>query len=171
MLKILEAVHEVQAAIDHVPDDKKAELITQIIALSHKLLSSITEVGNIPGYYQEQLRPDMEAQLNAAEKRTEKAADTFLNIAEALTALSAKADPALRDALQSQVNAIFEASSFQDLVAQHLNEVKLRLKELNEHMEALQQVFSGAPDSAKGRKKPLLKPTGDPLLNGPSTDV
>lgn len=171
MLKLIETINEAQQAIDQVPVEKKLELTVSLVALSKKLLSSIAELGLIPSHFHNDLMPAAQAQLLAAEKRTEFAADKFLGAAEKLSELAGKVtDAQHRNALQDQVNVIFEAANFQDLVAQHLNEVKLRLNGFVNYMDCLEAALAGDEERLSKSRRHISE-AKDTLLNGPTTSI
>jgi hypothetical protein len=172
MANIANVIEETLAAMEQLPEDKRAKLAESLAHLSRKALEQVQGISALPGHYREQLRPQVESQLQAAEKRTEMAAEAFLTIAERLGALAGKtSDPLVQQVLQAECGKIFEACSFQDLVAQHLNEITLRLKEMDQWMGALQSALNGdAHDAAKALDR-IQQQAGDQLLNGPSTQV
>ncbi|MGE3714812.1 MAG: hypothetical protein AB7F82_09850, partial [Alphaproteobacteria bacterium] len=71
----------------------------------------------------------------------------------------------------------FEISGFQDLVAQHVNEIKMRMDALKGDMEELEAVFEaftsdGTQHAAKPKStKHTNKRLENDLLNGPTTDI
>lgn len=168
MLTVLDAIHEMQSAIEQVSGEKKVQLVNSLVALSKKLLEQLGELNEIPDHYEEVLKPEIVAQLAAAEKRTERAADSILSAVERMNPVLSKVEAGLRQELMKEINVIFEASTFQDLVAQHLNEIKLRLEELEGEMLALQATLKGG-EAVPPKRRARIDPQKG-LLNGPTTD-
>jgi chemotaxis protein CheZ len=76
-------------------------------------------------------------ELEAVVQATEKAANQIMEAAEAIaTWLQAGGDPAALPAVTRQVNAIFEACTFQDLTGQ-------RIRRAIEHLQQVETMLSG----------------------------
>lgn len=173
MAALIDTIKEVGTALQSVDDEKRAVLVKSLVQLVNKLTDKMNTLGDISIAFQEH-HPVMEKQLLAIEKRTEKATDEIMEIAEALGADAAKLEGDAKANVQKHVNALFEVSGFQDLVAQHVIEVKTRVADVKQDMDALQNTLgefgiAGTP-SAKSTKKQSKRLSND-LLNGPSTDI
>lgn len=172
MNNLIDTIHETRAALETVPDDKKKVLIDSLIVLTQKMLDKVMTFSDLPDSYLNGLLPSITAQLEAADKRTERAADKLLGSGEAI--MGAFGKPDAKDVIMNEVNKIFETCSFQDLVSQHLNEVKLRLKDLTDDMtdfqESLNALAGESAGNAGDRPKRQKRPDAH-LLNGPSTVI
>ena len=77
------------------------------------------------------------AELEAVVQATENAANQIMTAAEAIASwLQAGGDPAAFPAVTQQVNAIFEACTFQDLTGQ-------RIRRAIEHLQQVETMLSG----------------------------
>ena len=174
MAALVDTIKEVGTALQSVDEDKRAVLVKSLVQLVNKLTDRMHNLGDISADFQKHY-PVIEKQLLAIEKRTEKATDEIMEIAEALGADTNDLTGESKEKVQKHVNSLFEVSGFQDLVAQHVIEVKTRVADVKEDMDALQHTISefGASDSPDGeaRKKKTSKRLSSDLLNGPSTDV
>lgn len=172
---VIAAIKEAHQAIKSAPDSKKAELVDFIVRLLKKIVPVAEQFGDIPQNYATKIQPMMLKQLQAAEKRTERAADSFLSIAEELMPMLDGLPEARKKEIQEKINEMFEASSFQDLVAQHLNEIKLLVNDLTYDIEGLQETLMELGNTSwQGTdfKRSVQQKRSDAhLLNGPSTDV
>ncbi|WP_435641126.1 hypothetical protein [Micavibrio aeruginosavorus] len=175
MTSLIQTIHETSQAMDHVSPEKRAALADSMAQLAKRLADHVSALDDIPNHYQTFLMPAINDQITAAEKRTEKAADQILTAAESIMKSLSKMKGDAAAEIQNQANIIFEATSFQDLVTQHLNEIRLRMKELNDDMLALQEcmitISSGSGDgtAAKPRARKAERPDAH-LLNGPTTN-
>ncbi|HCK32250.1 MAG: hypothetical protein CMH32_06820 [Micavibrio sp.] len=172
---IVKAIEGAVETIRKAPDDKKPALLDSLLSISQKLMRVTKQFSDIPDTYVTKLSPMIEKQLSAAERRTERAADQFLTVAEEIKPLLDGVDEATKKEIQNKLNEMFEISTFQDLVAQHLNEVKLLMNDLTYDIEELQEALIALGDSSMGGGKKFersvqQKRSDEHLLNGPSTD-
>jgi chemotaxis regulatin CheY-phosphate phosphatase CheZ len=97
-------------------------------------------------------------ELQAAIKETEKAANSFMDIAENLQKLIPEiADKNLSEKIQNFVTKIFESSDFQDIVSQRLAKVVSNIDEIKNH--------GGVNFERKKKTKE------EELLNGPQLET
>lgn len=145
------------------------------------LYRQLSDLALLPKNFKSKISPGILEQIKAADKRTEDSADVIMTAAENIMALTSELDANKSDKIINEINKIFEASSFQDLVSQHLNEIKLLVEELNEDMAVVEAVLNkGTTGSSKSdtgafsahkEKQQKKKRPDDHLLNGPATDV
>lgn len=177
MSHLIETIKATQAKFDTVPEEKKLELVTSMLGLTKKLVADLSEFTQIPKTFEEQHYPQITQQLAAAEKRTDVGIDKIMSAAEAIMKLAGDLDAEPQDKIMKCVNVIFEAASMQDLVAQHLNEIKLCLDDLQEDFQILDDFLSDKDSENQGRntyakkKAEKAKRSDSHLLNGPPTDV
>lgn len=173
MLTLIKIMEQTQAGIDVLPDDKKQDVINKLVKLAKKMIQDLGSFSDVPKEYSFKIYPAMKDQLSAAEKRTEKAADDIMSAAEIIMAQLPSINGPAKDKIQNAINQIFEASSFQDLVAQHLNEVKLLATDFDADMKAMGEMMDEigtGGDSSKRPSSPNNKRPDAHLLNGPSTN-
>ena len=173
MTSIIQAIHDIKNTIKTMPDDKKLVAIDSTLELIKKIFDEIGILQEVAQNYETVVYPEITAQLAAAEKRTEKGIDQILTACESLPKSVASASDDVKKAVQDKVNVIFEASNFQDLTAQHLNEVKLRLEKVKQAMSLVQDILNGDPaqiDIRIARYRHMERSDAH-LLNGPVTDV
>lgn len=173
MTSIIDAINDIEKNLVTMPDEKKLAALDTTFILIRKIFSEISILRDVAGNYETVLYPEIAQQLAAAEKRTEKGLDQILSACEALPKDIGAADDAVKKAVQEKINIIFEASNFQDLSAQHLNEVKLRLEKVKNAMNLINDILTGDPaqiDKRIERYKHMDRPDAH-LLNGPATDV
>lgn len=173
MATMLETIHKIRESSKVVEADKKDILINSMVRLSEKVIGTFQDIKDIPESLEKGVLPQVETQLKAAEKRTETAVDDIMNAAENALAALSKVEGAGKPEIEKAVNAIFEASCFQDLMAQHLNEVKLLINnfehELKYMRESIEYLESDSMKEKPVRKKALER-SDQHLLNGPATD-
>lgn len=176
MTTLIKTIENTCSAITHVAPEKRAVLMESVIQLSKKLAEHISALDDVPHHYQTFTMPSINDQITAAEKRTERAAEKILTAAENIMKSVQKIPGDACKEIQNQTNIIFEATSFQDLVTQHLNEIRLRMNELNDDMDALKSCIenicgsSGDTENLSIRTRRNERPDAH-LLNGPTTNI
>lgn len=173
MHSIIDTVQTLLDSLETASDEKKVATVKSLAALSKRLIGDISTMTEVTEKYQETILPALYAQLNAAEKRTEKAVDEILSACEDMVKAVKDENPNVKSAIQTHTNRIFETSAFQDLVSQHLNEIKIKIDDVGRNLGILQEIIKGDPDKISENIKKLQKSKGfdDHLLNGPSTKV
>lgn len=173
MNHLMNTILETREALDKVPDDKKVALVDSLFQLTRRMVDDVVQLNDIPEHYLSQIEPIMSNQILAAEKRTEKAANDILAATENIMSLLPAVQGPVKQDIQNQVNALFEASNFQDLVSQHLNEIKLRLDQLNKDMQMLSDVMAGLSSGKQSSSARAREPRRSDahLLNGPTTKL
>lgn len=151
---------------------KKVELSETVIPAIQAVLSQLSSFKDVPEHYFGELMPAMLAQIQAVDKRTEKAADQILTACEMMGQVMDDLPAGPRERIQEQINAIFEASNFQDLVSQHANEIKRRLEDLSADLKDFQDVLNqisggNIPAGERVRTRDKNKRADAHLLNGP----
>lgn len=168
---LFQTIQETSAALKTVPEEKKQPLVTSLVQLIQRVSKDLGRFADIPLHFNNKTYPALTGQITAAEKRTEKAADDIMTAAEKIMSALAHVDGAGKTDIQTGLNAIFEASSFQDLVAQHLQEIRTLTEDINTDMKDLATNFStGSSDEGTMTRPPRDKRPDAHLLNGPTTD-
>jgi chemotaxis protein CheZ len=118
-------------------------------------------------------------ELGAVVGGTEQATQQILEATEAIdqaaTALSKNISPdqqkLLSEEIQERVVSIFEACNFQDLTGQRINKVMTTMKFIEQHINAMMDIWGGV-DAIKAHAPPIIDTReGDAkLLNGPRLD-
>ena len=172
---LLQTIEETKAALDSVSEDKKPPLVISLVTLSKKLIDKVLCFKDVPERFETEILPALYSQIEAAEKRTEKAADDIMSATENIMAALAEIEGTGKDKVQKNVNALFEACNFQDLVAQHLKEIRLLSDDLAEDMQELNESMDSLGGNGSvnaqmpGRARKQTRPDAH-LLNGPATD-
>ena len=118
-------------------------------------------------------------ELGAVVGGTEQATQQILEAVEAIdlaaTALSKNISPdqqkLLSEEIQERVVAIFEACNFQDLTGQRINKVMQTMKFIEQHINAMMEIWGGV-DAIRAHAPAIVDTReGDAkLLNGPKLD-
>lgn len=173
-MSLFQTIEETKIAIDSVADEKKVPLVKSLITLTKKVMTSALSFKDIPENFETVILPGMTSQLEAAEKRTEKAADSIMTSTEKIMSALGDIEGKGKDIIQTEVNNLFEACNFQDLVAQHLNEIKLLTDDLAADMSdlsaAMNEMGEGGENGSVAKRPRKEKRPDSHLLNGPSTD-
>lgn len=169
---MIDTIRDMRDALDKVDDDKKTALVDSLLKLTRRMSDDLVTLADIPEQYLTQLEPVITEQIRAAEKRTEKAADDILAVAEKLMAAMPAVQGPIKNDMQNQVNALFEAVNFQDLVSQHLNEIILRMNMVSKDMQTLRDLMMNMGAGGKtGSRNREPRRADAHLLNGPTTQV
>jgi chemotaxis protein CheZ len=123
--------------------------------LSAKLSSIHEQISNVVAAPMA-LTTNSGIELEAVVQATEHAANQIMEAAEAINGwLQAGGDPAALPAVTRQVNAIFEACTFQDLTGQ-------RIHRAIEHLQQVEVMLSGMmPNQPAEQQQPLTAPDPD----------
>jgi len=171
---LIESLLETTKALKAAEPAEKEALAMKAAALTEALATDLNDMCKIACSFLDNSLPELLAQMEAADKRTEKATDSILTSTEQIMALLPKCDTEIQPQLQTQINNIFEASNFQDLVSQHINEIRLVVTTLGEDLgevrESLHALQDGIPAASRPRKPRITRDDAH-LLNGPSTIV
>jgi chemotaxis protein CheZ len=167
-------IKQMSAAVGTLPEAKKAEVAGLLDLLSAKM-DDIASYKKIRHYFQDTACQGIESQLNAIDKRTDVSADAIMTAAEAIVAIVSQ-DTRQADADQKvmeQVNKIFEACSFQDLVAQHTHEVRRLILPIENELQnnAGADALTSTENSLEQRRKLGDSRPDSNLMNGPTTDI
>lgn len=171
---IIDEMKRMTDAIAVVDGQKRTDLLILLSKLAQQISVNIAGLGDGLERFEKQLLPAINAQLAAADKRTEIAADKLMGSTEKISAILKTVPAAEKDAIQKELNAIFETCSFQDLVSQHLNEVRLRLGDLEKETVLIRDTINSLGSSAESaamRRRREEQRSDAHLLNGPSTEV
>jgi chemotaxis regulatin CheY-phosphate phosphatase CheZ len=162
-------IRETMPALETAPDEKKAQILKQISSLLERTFENLSSFSDIPEYFFETIQPNVERQVRAVEIRTERAADAVMTSCEKISASLKDVPPESKKAIQQQINKVFEACNFQDLVAQHANEVRLLMKELGDDIGDMKAFLaSDGYEIPKVRTKDKNRRPDAHLLNGPA---
>ena len=172
MTTLSDTLKEIKEAIDSTEGEKKVAIVNKMMPLFEKIFCGISDFSDVVEDYFKETEPAVEAQVKAIYDKTENAADSFMTQAENISKILPNLPDAQKAALQTIVNSIFEASSFQDLVAQHANEIRLKMKDLSDDMSDLKGFIDGTDqssgsESGRIRSKDQNKRPDAHLLNGP----
>jgi chemotaxis protein CheZ len=143
--RIAELSMEIQATVQLV-DYSETNLSARLAGI-HEQIASIVAPPAAASY-------NSGIELEAVVQATESAATQIMEAAEAIsTWLQAGGDPATLSAVTQQVNAIFEACTFQDLTGQ-------RIRRAIEHLQQVEAMLSGMmqvpPEDQHGAPPPDL---------------
>jgi len=118
---------------------------------------------------------ELGAVVGGTEQATQQILEAAETIDQAATALSKVTSldqqKLLAEEIQERVVAIFEACNFQDLTGQRINKVMTTMKFVENHINAMMDIWGGV-DAIKAHAPPIVDAReGDAkLLNGPKTD-
>lgn len=179
MSAVIDKLNDTFEKLEAATPEQKAEIAALLVKLSRVIASAGAKFYTVPQECKESLLPDINAQLSSVDKRTEVATEGILSACESLSSLARNLPEDLRRTMEEQINVIFESCNFQDLVAQHVNEARLRLEALTHTIEdlhaAMEQTFGSktAQDQSqqtpiKRVRSPLEERPDRHLLNGPA---
>ncbi len=154
------------------PEDKKALIVEKLVPVFEHILKTRVALDGMFETYFERVEPGIGNQIKAIDKRTEESANAIIDSCERITKATKDFPDAQKKPIQNEINAIFQASNFQDLVSQHANEIKLLLEDLSVDMSHSQNVLTqSASDEDTDPSSPLPKSKRSDahLLNGPTT--
>lgn len=164
-----ELLRETLNAFQNADDQKKVTIAARLGLVLESLLIKIAEFSDIPQHFLTQSYPSISLQIQAIDKRTEHAVDKYMGVAERLRKIVADAPDPIKKAVQAEINVMFEASNFQDLVSQHANEIKLLMDDVKADMTDIQSLTGVAPSGkVHERSRNKNKRADDHLLNGPA---
>ena len=157
-------------------DDKKVELASKLGLVIEALLTKFADFSDIPEQYLNETHPHILAHIDAIDKKTEDAVDEYLSVSERLGKIVKDAPEPIKKAVQAEINIMFEASNFQDLVSQHANEIRLLGEDTKADMTDMQAVTGGGDGSDNAskpneRSRNKNKRADNHLLNGPAISV
>ena len=118
---------------------------------------------------------ELGAVANGTEQATQQILEAAESIDQAASALSKVNSPdqqkILSEEIQERVVSIFEACNFQDLTGQRINKVMNTMKFIEQHINAMMDIWGGV-DAIKAHATPIIDTReGDAkLLNGPKLD-
>lgn len=118
---------------------------------------------------------ELGAVVGGTEEATQQILEAAESIDQAASALSKVNSPdqqkILSEEIQERVVSIFEACNFQDLTGQRINKVMTTMKFIENHINAMMDIWGGV-DAIKAHAPPILDDReGDSkLLNGPKLD-
>lgn len=118
---------------------------------------------------------ELGAVVGGTEEATQQILEAAESIDQAASALSKVNSPdqqkILSEEIQERVVSIFEACNFQDLTGQRINKVMTTMKFIENHINAMMDIWGGV-DAIKAHAPPILDDRdGDAkLLNGPKLD-
>ncbi len=174
MSSLIETIKKTKETINTISPDKQADVIGLLIMLTTRFTDSMVKLNDIPKSYYTEIQPAVTSQLSAAERRIESATNIILESAEKISGLLPQVNDTAKKEIQIHLNKIFEASGFQDLVSQHLNEITLQMGDLSIDIEQLQFCLSSMEDANASlppqRVKSRDRRVDAHLLNGPATD-
>ncbi len=177
MSTLIGVIKQSTEAMAKAPDDKKIVIAETVNKLIQRVAGDMVDINERNDAFLTKQIPAIYAQLEAADKRTEKAANQIMTCAERMMPLLKDCPDPAKAELQKYINIIFEAGSFQDLVAQHVNEVRRIVKDVEEDASDIKAIMNTtATDDAfshqaRARLRQKQQRPDAHLLNGPSTAV
>lgn len=177
MSTLITVIKESTEAMAKVPEDRKAAIAETVNKLIQRVAEDMVGINERNDTFLLKQIPAIYAQLAAADKRTEKAANQIMTCAERMMPLLKECPDHIKTELQKYINIIFEAGNFQDLVAQHVNEVRRIVKDVEEDATDIKAIMNTtATDDAyshqaRARMRQKQQRPDAHLLNGPSTVV
>lgn len=174
---IVDVLQQTVQALDHAPAEKKVALVETVGKLVQRIAADIVQINERNNSFLENKLPALNAQLDAADKRTEKAANQILTCCERMMPFLKDCPDPAKTELQKYINLIFSAGNFQDLVSQHINEVRKIVQDQGEDAIDIRAIMSSnASDDAfshqaRARLREKQVRSDAHLLNGPPTDV
>lgn len=158
-------------------EDHAALLHRHLISISETIARTRQEIAEL---HQEQEAGRACDELNAVVQGTEHATNTILTASETVDTLARRLarntqDQATKDdaeAIQAQMQTIFEACNFQDLTGQRISKVVRTVGFVEERVAEMLRLWSGSVASGaqatSTRSKPTRHADQDGLLNGPA---
>lgn len=165
-----EVVEILHAAVARMGADEDTGLQAQLTDLARYMESLRHELAQLRSIeISHNHLPAASDELDAIVGETATATGRIMDACDRLQAHVTLAPPELRDRVNADVTAIFEACSFQDITGQRITKVVKTLKNIEKKVEDIRQALghhasetSAAPAAAEAA------PTGDAaLLNGP----
>lgn len=158
--RIAELSMEIQATVQLV-DYSETNLSARLAGI-HEQIASIVAPPAAASY-------NSGIELEAVVQATESAANQIMEAAEAIsTWLQAGGDPATLSAVTQQVNAIFEACTFQDLTGQRVSKIVGLLAQIEGRITKLVDTLGVHDGEDHEPVSPEEQRRRDLLLNGPA---
>jgi chemotaxis regulatin CheY-phosphate phosphatase CheZ len=174
---IVDVLQQTVKALDQAPAEKKVTLVETVGKLVQRIAADIVQINERNNSFLDNKLPALNAQLDAADKRTEKAANQILTCCERMMPLLKDCPAPAKAELQKYINLIFAAGNFQDLVSQHINEVRKIVQDQGEDAADIKAIMSSSASDdafshqARARLREKQVRSDAHLLNGPPTDV
>lgn len=160
-------------------DDRTARLQHHLVSISEAIVRTRQEIAELQ---QEQEAGRACDELQAVVLGTEQATDTILTASETVDSLArgiarrARDDATRADAeaIQRQMQAIFEACNFQDLTGQRISKVVRTIAYVEERVGEMLRLWTGQAGTAVSTRPAASKAVGaepadeQSLLNGPA---
>ncbi len=168
-----EVVEILKSAVGRVGDDDAGKLRTQLSDLANYMDTLRHELAQLRSIeISHNHIPAATDELDAVIAETAAATGTIMDACERLQTHANDAPDDLRNAVESEVTAIFEACSFQDITGQRISKVVKALKNIenkvSDILSALGHTAHKADQAAAAASASQKAPTGDAaLLNGP----
>ncbi|MEW5703020.1 MAG: protein phosphatase CheZ [Pseudomonadota bacterium] len=169
--EIVRVVESTVKAMQDNPSGFAEKLYREFESLAGFIQKARTEVASLcPEEIRAKHIPSATDELDAIVTATERATGEILDSTEKIEAVFGKVNDEVREALNSAVTNIYEACSFQDITGQRVSKIVTTLKQIEEKLQGLADVFSGhLPISTTEQK---TAPREDPmdekaLLHGP----
>ena len=110
----------------------------------------------------------VQAELDAVIKHTENAADDFLQAVEDLQLIAASLPKKKANQIQEVTTRMLEASTFQDISGQRLNNAKSEVREIDNCVAAVFAVLGHEVEAEAPKEAAVL--SDEDLLNGPQQE-
>ena len=148
----------------NLENPQKNTLVTVLQYLSDHLRSTRQEIVALrPEGSGGQMFGTTADELEEIVTETARAANRFMDAAEAVEKVAAQAEPAIAGALMDAVTNIYEASAFQDITGQRITKIVRGLQSMESKLSSLVSAFGPLEEPCESGA-----PKGDAaLLNGP----
>lgn len=148
--------------MQHIHDELSA-LANAIDNMHNEILA--TRSHDVGGKYIPTATDELDAIIGA----TEDASATIMDSCEAIQRVADGVDDAAKAKIYDETTKIFEACSFQDITGQRISKVVKTLREIEDTVDKLLQLF-GPTDKEKIPEKIDNRTEDEKLLNGPQMD-
>lgn len=148
--------------MQHIHDELSA-LANAIDNMHNEILA--TRSHDVGGKYIPTATDELDAIIGA----TEDASATIMDSCEAIQGVADGVDDAAKAKIYDETTKIFEACSFQDITGQRISKVVKTLREIEDAVDKLLQLF-GPTDKEKIPEKIDNRTEDEKLLNGPQMD-
>jgi len=161
----------VRSLLDSIGGDISAgdlRLYREVESLAHYIHAAREEIAALrPGDIKNRFIASATDELDAIVGATEAATNEIMDAAESLEALTADLEPPAGEKLADITTRIYEACTFQDITGQRITKVVKALKEIEDRVEGLVQMFGAEYEGKDGAAKETPATGDESLLNGP----
>ena len=161
--------------LQNLPHDKKEIVTPKVAQKLHDIIDTLVTFNSMVKEYEEVIVPRITEQISAIDSRSEGAADKILDLGLEISKFVADLPDDKGKELQNHINEIYESCSFQDLVSQHANEIRLTIERLTTDIGYFKQALSISnykENYSFAEHKDRTKASAEgKFLNGPTTEL